>query len=146
MRFAVLLTSLLAMLSFASERGVKVSLSTGQTLDLYGDSFALVVGVSDYTAGWPNLNSVNSEADEISALLREQGFKVTSVKNPDSDSLEDALRTLLTPMATTREIDCFSTSQATDLREQTTLKAIWFHLTPQIHQGTKEGFFVKLMP
>jgi hypothetical protein len=90
MRYLISLAFLLSATSFATERGITVSLSTGQTLDLYGDSYALVIGVSDYSSGWPDLNSVTKENNEIAELLNEQGFSVTTVMNPDADSLEDA--------------------------------------------------------
>ncbi len=42
----------------AAERGVKrveIKTSSGETVGLYEQSHALVIGVSDYTAGWPDL-------------------------------------------------------------------------------------------
>jgi hypothetical protein len=90
MRYLISLAFMFSAASFAAERGITVSLSTGQTLDLYEDSYALVIGVSNYSSGWPDLSSVAKETGEIAVLLEEQGFSVTSVMNPDSDSLEDA--------------------------------------------------------
>jgi len=40
----------------AAERGVKrveIKMQTGKTVGLYEESHALVIGVSDYTNGWP---------------------------------------------------------------------------------------------
>ena len=54
---------LLAPPIFAVERGVKrveIKTSSGETVGLYEESHALVIGVSDYTAGWPRLWGVSS--------------------------------------------------------------------------------------
>jgi len=57
--FAFLLFTLPA---FGAEtRGVKrveIKTSVGETVGLYEESHALVIGVSDYTAGWPRLRGV----------------------------------------------------------------------------------------
>ena len=50
--------------AFAETRGVrKVEIKTksGETVGLYEESHALVIGVSDYTAGWPKLPGVKDE-------------------------------------------------------------------------------------
>ncbi len=54
----------------------------GQTISLYKGSFALVIGVSDYTAGWRNLPGVKQDVEAVSAVLREHGFQVSTVVNP----------------------------------------------------------------
>lgn len=61
-----------------------------ESIPLYKESHALLVGVSDYTNGWPDLNSVPGEINELEAALNGQGFKVTKVLNPDKDQLTDA--------------------------------------------------------
>ena len=53
--FAFLLVPLSA---FAVERGVKrveIKTQAGELVGLYEQSHALVIGVSDYTAGWPGI-------------------------------------------------------------------------------------------
>ena len=41
---------------------IKVTTKDGQSIDLYGDSYALVVGVSRYTNGWSNLPNAVKDA------------------------------------------------------------------------------------
>ena len=59
---------------------------------LYGESHALVIGASKYTAGWSSLPGVAQDVTVVSALLRQQGFAVTEVNNPTRDQLDAALR------------------------------------------------------
>jgi hypothetical protein len=79
------LTLLLALPSFAAERGIKrveIKTQAGELVGLYEQSHALVIGVSDYTAGWPDLESVTKDVEEVSAALEGQGFNVVRVLNP----------------------------------------------------------------
>ncbi|HEX8117523.1 MAG TPA: caspase family protein, partial [Pyrinomonadaceae bacterium] len=49
---------------------------------LYGESHALVIGMSDYKdEDWKDLSGVESDVPEVSAALDEQGFKVEKVVN-----------------------------------------------------------------
>ena len=53
---------------FSSSRGIsKVSIKTtgGEEVGLYEESHALVIGVSDYTEGWPRLNGVKEDVKEV---------------------------------------------------------------------------------
>jgi len=49
-----------------------------------------VIGVSDYTAGWPDLESVTKDVTEVSAALEGQGFNVEQVLNPTKRELAAA--------------------------------------------------------
>ena len=64
---------LFAFPAYAAEtRGVKrveIKTSSGETVGLYEESHALVIGVSDYTNGCPNLESEIKDADEVVAFL-----------------------------------------------------------------------------
>ena len=62
---------------------------SGHQVGLYKESHALLIGVSNYTAGWPKLESVPGEIDEIEAGLRKQGFHVKKVSDPTGDELRD---------------------------------------------------------
>ena len=80
-------------LAFAVERGIrKVEIKTpsGETVGLYEESHALVIGVSDYTAGWPDLESVANDVDAVSASLEGHGFNVERVLNPTKKELANA--------------------------------------------------------
>ncbi len=79
--------------SFAAERGIKrieIKTKSGETVGLYEESHALVIGVSDYTAGWPDLESVAKDVDAVSASLEGHGFNVVRVLNPTKRELSAA--------------------------------------------------------
>ncbi|MCD6293337.1 MAG: caspase family protein [Deltaproteobacteria bacterium] len=57
---------------------------------LYKGSHALIIGISDYTAGWLKLESVPYEMNKVDAALKKQGFHVVKVMNPASDELNAA--------------------------------------------------------
>ena len=75
-------------------RSVKVTVKTvgGETLSLYNASYALVVGVSDYTNGWPDLREVVNDTRDVKAALEQHGFIVTIVENPTAAQLENAMK------------------------------------------------------
>ena len=57
----------------ATERGVKrveIKTQTGELVGLYEESHALVIGVSDYTAGWRRLRGVKDDVLEVSEALQ----------------------------------------------------------------------------
>ncbi len=73
-------------------RGISVQLksSSGKTVEkvnLYGGSYALLIGVSDYTAGWPDLGAIPGELAEVESLLKAKGFVVEKHMNPNSENL-----------------------------------------------------------
>ncbi len=78
----------------AQERGVyevKVRTADGDMVDLYRDSYALVIGVSDYTNGWPDLPGVKPDVAAIKGVLEEHGFEVTTEVDPDHQRLPRAI-------------------------------------------------------
>jgi hypothetical protein len=91
--FAFLLFTLPA---FGAEtRGVKrveIKTQTGESVGLYEESHALVIGVSDYTAGWPRLRGVREDVREVRQALEDNGFAVTLLENPDSTEFERAVK------------------------------------------------------
>lgn len=92
-----ILMSFLVALSTAQDRGVqiKATTSSGQSIDLYNESHALVVGISEYTAGWPSLSNALKDAYEVQSLLEKKGFKVTLLKNPSSAQLKAGIETFI---------------------------------------------------
>lgn len=80
-------------LSSASQtKGIKVVVkdTSGREVGLYKGSHALLIGISNYTAGWPKLESVPYEINKVDAALKKQGFHVVKVMNPTSDELNAA--------------------------------------------------------
>lgn len=76
--------------SQASEsRGVTIKLKDagGKEISLYKESHALVIGVSNYTAGWPKLSGVKKDVEEAKTALEKQGFNVTVVSDPSREQL-----------------------------------------------------------
>ena len=68
----------------ATERGVKrveIKTSSGETVGLYEESHALVIGVSDYTNGWPKLPGVRKDVKAVTAALETHGFNVEGVED-----------------------------------------------------------------
>ncbi len=89
----LLLIFLISTCLFSQERGFKVVAKTsdGEIINLYKECHALVIGVSDYLSGWPDLPNAVYDADEIGDLFSNLGFKITKVINPTRAELIQAL-------------------------------------------------------
>ena len=74
----------------AKQRGIRIIAKSGESLYLYKDYHALVVGVSDYEK-WPDLPNAVKDAREVASELRAIGFKVGLLLNPTSGQLNSAL-------------------------------------------------------
>ncbi len=59
---------------------------------LYGASHALVIGIDDYSNGWPRLSNAVRDAEAVGAGLEAKGFEVELLRNPKSSELRSALR------------------------------------------------------
>ena len=62
--------SLISSHLFAATRGIRVIAKTGQSLYLYKNYHALVVGVSNYEK-WPKLPNAVNDAKEVASKLKE---------------------------------------------------------------------------
>ena len=80
-----------------SQRGIKVAAKNAdpKQLPLYEGSYALLIGVSDYRGGWPDLNSIPGELDRVEKSLQSQGFHVRKIMNPDSKALSNAFEAFI---------------------------------------------------
>jgi hypothetical protein len=92
--FCLLITT--ATVFAQANRGVGVRVKNEKTnkveeVSLYKASYALVIGVSDYTNGWQSLPGVKSDVQAVTAALKEQGFQVTNVLNPKRTELSAAI-------------------------------------------------------
>ena len=97
MKKYVFLTACMLILCIAAvgqeqTRGVRITIKTdeGEELPLYQNSYALVIGISDYTEGWPDLPNATKDAIEVSAELEEHGFETVLLQNPTRRQLDDA--------------------------------------------------------
>ncbi|MBW2610556.1 MAG: PEGA domain-containing protein [Deltaproteobacteria bacterium] len=101
----VILSFLLASILFAThlpakERAIKVKLRESERVnapvvaevDLYSDSYALVIGINNYTKGWPRLSGAVHDAELVAEVLREKGFQVTFRKDLNSRELKQAFK------------------------------------------------------
>ena len=62
-----------------------------EEVKLYDGSFALIIGVSDYTNGWKSLSGVKTDVAAVKTVLEAQGFTVKTVINPTGEQLQSAL-------------------------------------------------------
>lgn len=67
----------------------------GEKIGSYKNSFALLVGVSDYTAGWPDLEQIPMELNMVEKVLKAQGFTVIRATNPDAGKMEAAFKNFI---------------------------------------------------
>lgn len=84
----------------AMERGIQVVTKDphGKTkqIRLYSGYHALVVGCGAYRNGWPALPNPVRDAREVASTLKEMGWDVDVLEDPDGDELEVALNNLIT--------------------------------------------------
>ncbi len=67
--------------------------SEGQSiLSSYTGSYALLIGESDYTNGWPDLNNIPRELVKVETVLKSQGFKVEKSMNLNASKLEERFK------------------------------------------------------
>ncbi len=72
------------------ERGVVIYKNpAGQEVGLYRNSYALVIGASEYQH-WPKLPGVKEDVKSVRGALERQGFRVTVVEDPDRGALRRA--------------------------------------------------------
>ena len=87
---SALLVFLLAVSHAHASRGigvVPIKDKAGNQVGLYKESHALVIGVSDYTEGWPSLPGVKKDVRLVKDALEANGFNVVVVEDPDREQL-----------------------------------------------------------
>jgi len=85
----LLLLFLISSHLLATTRGIRITAKSGQSLYLYKDYHALVVGVSDYET-WPDLPNATKDAKEVASAMRGLGFTVKTLLDPTSKQLKTA--------------------------------------------------------
>ncbi|HIP10021.1 MAG TPA: hypothetical protein EYG65_09845 [Rhodospirillales bacterium] len=91
---ASLLAAFLVSPAVAQVRGivpVPIKNPQGEQVLLYKESYALVVGVSEYEKGWPTLPGVLKDVELVKYALEEKDFHVITVINPSFDELRNAI-------------------------------------------------------
>jgi tetratricopeptide (TPR) repeat protein len=75
----------------AQQRSFEVKIQNAQgitrNVTLYSGSYALVIGESDYTAGWTDLPGVKADVSEVKRVLENGGFSVEAELDLDSDAM-----------------------------------------------------------
>src|SRR5215217_5890779 len=62
---------------------------------LYKNSYALIIGIGEYTEGWNNLPGALEDVKAVKISLEKQGFQVSTSINPKSKDLEEGVRQFL---------------------------------------------------
>ena len=83
-----------------AKRGVQLQIRANEDknapiikeLQLYDSSYALVIGINNYTQGWPKLTNAIRDAELVGDELKKRGFEVTFEKDLNSTDLERALK------------------------------------------------------
>jgi hypothetical protein len=70
---------------------VKAAETPGQS-ELFAESHALIIGVSDYNNGLKALPGVKRDVEEVSAILSQHGFTVRTLMNPTQPQFDQAMR------------------------------------------------------
>ena len=81
--------------ALSASRGISVQLRASESknaelvgeIRMYSESYALVVGIDEYTQGWPKLSNAVKDAELIAEALEEKGFEVDLHTNLDSAEL-----------------------------------------------------------
>ena len=85
---------------YATSRGILVKAKTSsgspQHIPLYSGYHALIVGCSDYRAGWPRLPNPVADAREVATTLKQMDWQVDLLEDPDWERLDVALNLLIT--------------------------------------------------
>ena len=80
-----------------TNRGMKISVrtKTGEEIELYKASYALIVGNGNYRNGWDPLPGATRDVQEVAAALKTHGFNITLKTNLTKDKFEDAFETFV---------------------------------------------------
>ena len=127
----LLFTILTTVHGFTDQRGINIQIKTGKdrTMTLYQRSHALVIGVSNYTKGWPKLKNAVTDAEEVADMLEQRGFRVTRVMDPTRDELE-------------KKLNDFIYSAGSDPNDRLLIYFAGHGYTMDMAYGAKMGFIV----
>ena len=93
-----LLASVPVIVSADGQRGivpVPIKDKSGNQVLLYQESHALLVGVSEYTEGWPNLPGVRGDISKVKEALEQKGFHTVVAINPTRVELRDSIENFI---------------------------------------------------
>jgi uncharacterized caspase-like protein/ketosteroid isomerase-like protein len=82
-----------------SREGIQVETRTAEgktrVVSLYSGYYALVIGCGDYSKGWPRLPNPLQDARDIADLLRQIGWNVDLLSDPDWATLRNSLNSVI---------------------------------------------------
>ena len=80
-----------------TSRGMKISVrtNTGEEIELYKASYALIVGNGNYRNGWDPLPGATRDVQEVAKALKTHDFNVTLKTDLTKDKFEDAFETFV---------------------------------------------------
>ena len=84
-----------AMGAQAGSLTIPISNASGEVVDevtLYNQSYALVIGIDNYTRGWPKLKNAVKDARAVAKAMTSKGFDVTLLVNPNRSELDIAIQ------------------------------------------------------
>ena len=115
----------------ASNRGLKLSVKTpkGNRIDLYRDSYALVIGNSNYSNGWEPIPGAIRDVNEVATALEKHGFTVS-------------LKTDLTKEKFSRALSEFSLKYGRDKDNRLLFYYAGHGFTQQMATGEELGYLV----
>ncbi len=89
----ILIISILGNTLFSQNRGfTPIKLPGTSNENLYEYSYALIIGESNYSNGWPSLKGVKTDISEITRILNIHGFYVSVEENLKSGELERVVK------------------------------------------------------
>lgn len=83
-------------LSVSLAQPIVLNNEKGEEVHLYKSSHALIIGVSNYTNGWPSLRGVMKDVAAVKDALEEQGFHIVTIIDPSFDELGNAFSSFIT--------------------------------------------------
>ena len=93
-----MLTTFIGAPAVAQERSivpVPIKDKSGNQVLLYQESHALLVGVGEYTEGWPNLPGVRGDISKVKEALEQKGFHTVVAINPTRVELRDSIENFI---------------------------------------------------
>ena len=81
----------------AGNRGMEVQVKTksGNMIDLYHESYALIIGNGNYTNGWDKLSGAIKDVEEVAKALEKNGFRVTLKTDITRDEFDGLFSTFV---------------------------------------------------
>jgi len=115
----------------AANRGLKLTVKTpkGNRIDLYRDSYALVIGNSNYSNGWEPIPGAIRDVNEVATALEKHGFTVL-------------LKTDLTKEKFSRALNEFSLKYGRDKDNRLLFYYAGHGFTQQMATGEELGYLV----